>query len=760
MITAKAFRPASQSASRPTREDYAESDQKKGSFLPLAFLVFLTGCAAYLKSFLPVKLEAGERQQEVKREDADQSDAPREDQISAATEEDIETESRHVSKSSDNVVPIRLFRESDGQPAVGPGSIQPASAAPPRVANTATADAVRGGNDNRQSAQPNSGGEGNGGGGGGGGGSEKPRAPTEEPRNRAPRTNGPVQLADVVGCQTVMMIPLLTLLAGTTDPDGDRLTITSISSTSGTLTPTEDGGWIFERDDGMRGDVTLTYMISDGSMSIKQTAYFSVVDAPPIIGTANDDNLLGTQCSETIDGLAGNDNIDARGGNDIVIGGAGDDHIIAGAGNDVVYAGAGNDIVFAGSGNDIIFGGTGNDRLYGEEGDDIIVAEDGDDSLSGGDGADILLAGSGHDTVQGEAGNDTLDGGDGSDNLAGGAGRDTITAGAGNDLLLGDDGSDVLADGAGSDTALGGAGNDHVLAAADAAADTYNGGADRDTIDYSAATESVRVDVGSGIAVGDDIGHDEIAEFEVVIGGSGDDAINASAASTDVSMSGGAGNDALDGGAGNDTLSDGAGVDTVAAGDGDDHVVAAMDAANDSYDGGNGHDRLDYSTATLSVTVDLGRGTANGVEVGHDLIAAFEEVIAGSGNDHVVAGSTSVSMTGGDGDDTFEFHRKNDDHEAMTVRKITDFTVGDRIVAATFEISYSEDGDFDEAISDMFEDIYLSSTGGRRPVRFRFEETDNDKRTMVDIHDRPDTDEFFTIELSGHHNLQFTVAVS
>ena len=52
-----------------------------------------------------------------------------------------------------------------------------------------------------------------------------------------------------------------------------------------------------------------------------------------------------------------------------------------------------------------------------------------------------------------------------------------------------------------------------------------------------------------------------------------------------------------------------------------------------------------------------------------------------------------VSMTGGDGNDTFEFHRPDDDQQAMTVRKITDFTVGDRIVAATYEISYlKEDG--------------------------------------------------------------------
>jgi hypothetical protein len=96
----------------------------------------------------------------------------------------------------------------------------------------------------------------------------------------------------------------------------------------------------------------------------------------------------------------------------------------------------------------------------------------------------------------------------------------------------------------------------------------------------------------------------------------------------------------------------------------------------------------------------------------------------------------------------------------MTVRKITDFTVGDRIIAATFEISYLQEDSAEGAISDMFDDIYLTADGDNRPVRFRFEELDNGKFTLVDVHDRPDTDDFYTIELAGHHHLQFTVAVT
>ncbi|XIA62894.1 calcium-binding protein [Bradyrhizobium sp. TZ2] len=413
--------------------------------------------------------------------------------------------------------------------------------------------------------------------------------------------------------------------------------------------------------------------------------------------------------------------------------------------------------MFAGAGNDIVLGGAGNDHLYGEDGDDTMMGEEGDDFISGGPGRDVLIAGPGDDTLEGGADPDTLDGGEGNDNLSGGAGNDVMTAAAGNDSLLGGDGNDVLSDGADRDTVHGDAGDDYVVAAVDAADDTYDGGAGRDTLDYSAATKSVTADLVAGTAEGCETGHDVIGGFEVVIGGSGDDRI--SAGSTSIAMSGGAGNDALEGGAGNDTISDGAGCDTVSAGGGDDHVVAAADGANDSYDGGSGQDVLDYSTATFSVTVDVGRGKADGLDVGHDLIAAFEEVIAGSGDDHLIAGSTSLSMTGGDGNDTFEFHRSEDQQE-MTVRKITDFTVGDRIVAATYEISYLQEDGIEETISDMFDDIYLSTNGDNRPVRFRFEEVDSNKLTLVDVHDRPDTDEFFTIELSGHHHLQFTIAVA
>ena len=95
------------------------------------------------------------------------------------------------------------------------------------------------------------------------------------------------------------------------------------------------------------------------------------------------------------------------------------------------------------------------------------------------------------------------------------------------------------------------------------------------------------------------------------------------------------------------------------------------------------------------------------------------------------------------------------------VRKITDFTVGDRIVAATYEIYYRDEDDAADEVADLFDDIYLANEGDRRPVRFRFEQQDDSEVTMIEVHDRPDNDQdFYSIQLSGHHQLQFTVAVS
>jgi Ca2+-binding RTX toxin-like protein len=698
MIKVQATREAPQ-ATQPSRETYVLAENTKPSLLPHAFFVFLAGVAVYLKSFMPTELAAAPQPKRRPTEEADKSGGTGGDSEELGA--GAVNEGKEPEKDSENIVPltpkkllpqeaVNNFLANDsrpidfsrggslGRPDQGSASNDNQRGGPPAVAKAPLDEVTRRG----------------GGGGGGDDEGERRHDDTRNPpsrsssdpvANRAPKINGPVRLQDLVGCNAYL-IPLLALLAGATDADGDTLKPVLLEASTGTLTPVEGGGWMFTPERGWLGEVTLKYQISDGSISIEQEAFFNVVEALPIIGTDGDDNLLGTRCGELIDGRGGDDNIDARDGNDAILAGDGHDHVVAGAGDDVVYGGAGDDIVLAGPGNDVVFGGAGNDRLFGEDGDDTIHGEQGDDRISGGAGSDVLIGGDGDDTMHGDAGNDTLDGGEGSDKLSGGDEEDVLIGGGGDDTMHGDAGKDILDGGEGDDELHGGSEQDVLLA--------------------------------------------------------------------------GAGDDQLFGDEGDDLLSDGSGADEVRGGDGDDHIVAAADGNADSFSGDAGEDTLDYSSAFLDIMVDVGAGTAEGTDIGRDLIEGFERIIGGDGDDRLTASNTSAIMTGGEGNDTFEFQRTDDDHQPDLVRKITDFTVGDRIIAARYEIRYRDGEDMDDEIEDLFDDIYLSDNTDRRPIRFRFEQLDDEERTFVEVHDREDSEDFYSIELDGHHELQFTVAVS
>jgi Ca2+-binding RTX toxin-like protein len=221
----------------------------------------------------------------------------------------------------------------------------------------------------------------------------------------------------------------------------------------------------------------------------------------------------------------------------------------------------------------------------------------------------------------------------------------------------------------------------------------------------------------------------------------------------------GAGDDEVCGGDGNDVISDGEGADSADGGNGDDHIVAAAGNGSDTYAGGEGEDTIDYSTAVLSIVIDLGEGNAEGADIGHDLISSFENVIGGQGDDSIIAGSGPVKMTGGSGEDRFEFQLGSDDHQPELVRQITDFSIGDRLIVASYEVRYGEGEDATDAIEDLFDDLYLSDGSENRPIRFRFEKVDENDRTFVDLVN-DDGSKTFSIELFGHHqHLEVTASV-
>jgi Ca2+-binding RTX toxin-like protein len=566
MIQVKAFREPDQ-VTQGVPEEYREDDAddaKKRSRSPILFFVVLLGLVSYLKSLLTPEAKAEAKPQPPTKEDAEQVDTPVENARAAKAADDEkldesekqsdvadQDEDENEDEDEDNIllftssfIPDFLANEAPAIEFSSAGRIVAGSGLRPLGSGQALNDNLLnpsafptgfgggGGSAGGGSAGGgvgtdggSTGGDGSAGGGAGtgGAGGGSSGGGTDDPANRAPRLNGVVRLHDMVGFHAYF-IANAALLAGAHDPDGDPLTVLALAASRGTLTSVE-GGWMYQGVQGVLGNVTFEYQISDGTAAVTQTAYLNVLPIGPIVGGPGDDNLVGTPGDDEIIGADGNDNIVALDGDDIVSGGSGNDHIVAGAGDDTIFAGCGDDVVFAGAGNDIVFGGCGDDRLFGEDGDDILYGEEGNDLLVGGHGADTLIGGTGDDELHGEDGNDVLRADDGADILSGGEGDDELFGGEGHDHLDGGAGDDFLDGGTGEDVVSGGVGDDHVLAATDAVSDQYYGGPGADTIDYSLATETLHIDLDAGIVESTEVGFDTINGFEIIIAGSGNDDI-------------------------------------------------------------------------------------------------------------------------------------------------------------------------------------------------------------------------------------------
>lgn len=431
--------------------------------------------------------------------------------------------------------------------------------------------------------------------------------------------------------------------------------------------------------------------------------------------------------NDSIDGGTGNDVIYGQFGADTIQGGAGADTIYGGTGNDNIQFGTGGatqaagDLVYGGDGNDLIddySGSTGyvyNDTLFGDAGNDTIYAGAGDDAVAGGadddlivgeDGNDTLIGGTGNDSIAGDGGNDLIDDaqgadqGQGNDTFDGGAGNDTIWGGLGDDCLRGGDGADQVGGEEGNDTLDGGTGNDTLLGGADADLFVFSGtwgadsvlgdslGNDQDTISFAGADSAVTVtftdsEDGTATAGGNTVTFDNI---EGVTGSAFNDTIDASADSSGLYLSGGAGADAILGGSGDDTIHFGDGDDTQTAGDlGNDLVygdagndVLSGDQGNDTLYGGIGNDVLeghlgadslygedgddyivgfdvvgitDPANRTLNPTVGADDGASDLLDGG----AGNDTLLGGIGDDTLIGGAGNDTILGGEGSDQFTF---------------------------------------------------------------------------------------------------------
>jgi Ca2+-binding RTX toxin-like protein len=181
------------------------------------------------------------------------------------------------------------------------------------------------------------------------------------------------------------------------------------------------------------------------------------------------------------------------------------------------------------------------------KGSDTVIATDlgvsvatwnGHDSFVGGAGADDFSGGTGDNTILGNAGADTLSAGAGFNTIFGGDGNDSILTGADHNVVNGNKGDDtVIGSSNVGDWLLGGQGNDFIDATASHGHNILNGNLGDDTVFAGVGGDSLR-------------------------GGQGDDQIN-----------GGVGADWLSGDLGNNTLIGGQGADTFHAAAGHDVVT-------------------------------------------------------------------------------------------------------------------------------------------------------------------------------------------
>ncbi|ORE93827.1 CAP domain-containing protein [Aurantimonas sp. 22II-16-19i] len=355
------------------------------------------------------------------------------------------------------------------------------------------------------------------------------------------------------------------------------------------------------------------------SASINLRAGGSIVEVL-LLGT---DNLIAA-------GTNGNETLIGNAGNNVLRGGFGADHLDGGAGFDRADYDGSNAGILVNLGN-----GTG--RFGHADGDTLTSIE----AVRGTSHADTLLGSSAANTfwglgsadiLRGYAGNDRLEGGDGNDQLFGDFNADTLLGGAGDDTLAG---------GAGGDYLDGGVGNDTITGDADGARDIFGGGAGIDTLDYSAVTSAITVDLVAGLATGAAIGTDRLFGIERVLGGSGDDQLTGNGFTT--LLGGGGGNNSLWGGTGNDNIRGYAGFDVLNGGAGNDRLQG--DANADTFVFGNGFGKdiiADFEATNAAEKIDLSAVTA---------ITSFADLAANhltqvGGNAVITDGFNTITLNG------------------------------------------------------------------------------------------------------------------
>jgi Ca2+-binding RTX toxin-like protein len=347
---------------------------------------------------------------------------------------------------------------------------------------------------------------------------------------------------------------------------------------------------------------------------------------------------------------------------EVLLGGAGSNLIFAGDGVDNIYAdmspvvsnwadldSSDSDTVYGGSGQDIVFGSGGNDYFYAGSGDFEVEVGNGKSSVYGSTGSLQVIGGSGGDYIEGGSGENELEGGSGSDTIFGGTGQSTIFGLGGNDYISGGGGNDLIF----ANTSPGTNGSWASVGAGDSV--TIVGGGGNDTIYGSGGSNLIVLDGGSNLV---DLGNGNTtvdatySSNDTVYSGTGNQTflfsdggeqayvVNANTASSNVmDMKGLTRDDVSFSSAGNDLI--------ISFGSSNVTVLNYLG-------GGSSNLVLDFSDGTSmgAATIQAALQLPLGGDISWGTSGAPDTVVAGYGNDSIIAVSTNDVLEGGVGHDT------------------------------------------------------------------------------------------------------------
>ena len=435
-------------------------------------------------------------------------------------------------------------------------------------------------------------------------------------------------------------------ILGTTQ--GVAITGSNIANvlTGGTGADTIDGGGGADTISGGAGDDSIAYRGSEAGLDggsgantlvLKTTATIDLGAADQTVGdSTNVVSFQGVDASALSTGIS----LTGSTGADTITGGAGADTIDGKGGLDVVRAGGGDDLVSYRGTETSIDGGTGVDTLTlkalgGITTIDLSAALDqttGDSTtVTGFENIDASILGASQGIgIVGTASANAITGGAGADTIDGQGGADVVAAGAGNDRVTY----------RGSETSIdGGSGTNTLILKAAA------------VVDLAQSDQTV----GDGTAV------------------SGFQAVDASALSSALTLSGTTGVDTITGGSGADTIDGRGGADSLDGGAGDDTVDYR--GSETAVDGGLGTDTLvlkvlgSITSVNLAVADQtLGDGTnvtgfenvdasvlgaAQGLSISGT--AAANVITGGAGNDTIHGADGADVINAGAGDDSVDY---------------------------------------------------------------------------------------------------------